>query len=97
MPTRRADFEFVTVFGADIDLVISTISAVISSNPIARDDPAPLIRLLRHERGALVFTARVWCSSADFLTMTFDINEAVKKAFDTAGIAVPTVPVAKVV
>lgn len=97
MPTRRADFEFSTVYNADVDHVINVIKSTVDANPLVHKDPAPLVRLLKQDKNTLIFTLRVWCNAADFATLNFDINESIKRTFDQNGIAAPLAPIAAVV
>ena len=89
LPTRRVDLEFSAAYASDIDRVNGILLRVASSHPLTLEDPAPFARLLRQDSSALVFVLRVWCKTADYWTVRFDLNEQVKKAFDQAGVEIP--------
>ena len=89
LPTRRVDLEFSAAYASDIDRVNGILLRIASGHPLTLDDPAPFARLLRQDSSALVFVLRVWCKSADYWTVRFDLNEQVKKAFDEAGVEIP--------
>ena len=48
-----------------------------------------MARLARHGDSALEYTLRVWCNSADYWPLNFDLMEQVRDAFDKAGIEIP--------
>ena len=89
LPQRRVDLEFSAAYASDIDRVNGILLRVASSHPLTLEDPAPFARLLRQDSSALVFVLRVWCKTADYWTVRFDLNEQVKKAFDEAGVEIP--------
>lgn len=86
---RRVDFTFTASYDNDVEKVKNIIAKVITSHPAALKDPAPFVRMSRHADSALEYTARVWCNSADYWTVNFDVIENVKKAFDESGITIP--------
>lgn len=45
--------------------------------------------LKEYADSSINFTLRMWCLNADYWTLTFDMNEKVKKAFDENGISIP--------
>ena len=59
------------------------------ANPMVLADPAPMARLASHGDSALEYTLRVWCNSADYWPLNFDLMEQVRDAFDKAGIEIP--------
>ena len=59
------------------------------ANPMVLADPAPMARLARHGDSALEYTLRVWCNSADYWPLNFDLMEQVRDAFDKADIEIP--------
>ena len=71
------------------DGIIMGIAAIVEAHPLALKDPAPFVRLSAHDASALVYTVRVWCKSADYWTVYFDLMEDVKKALDENGIEIP--------
>lgn len=87
--TRRVDLTFSAAYSCDIEKVKGIISAIVEAHPLALKDPAPFVRLSAHNASALVYTVRVWCKSADYWTVYFDLMEDVKKALDENGIEIP--------
>ena len=46
-------------------------------------------RLTSHGDSALVFALKVWCNSADFRNVKFDLTESIKNEFDKNNIEIP--------
>ena len=86
---RRVDLSFSVAYDSDDEKVKDIIRDVIDAQPQALKDPAPFIRMSEHSDSALVYVARIWCKSADYWTVYFDVLEQVKAAFDKEGIAIP--------
>ena len=86
---RRVDFTFNADYNCDFETVKSIINEIISSHPKALKEPAAFVRMSKQAENALEYTARVWCKSADYWDVYFDVNESVKKAFDDKGIKIP--------
>ncbi len=86
---RRVDLTFNTAYNCDIDKVEAVIADVVSAKPQILKDPEPFIRLSKQLDSSLEYTVRVWCDSADYWNVYFDIMTDVKKAFDANGIEIP--------
>lgn len=89
MPTRRVDLEFTASYDADLDTVIDVMLSTALAHKLVKRDPAPFARLLRQDESALTFVLRVWCDSADYWTIRFDLMENMKRNFDKTGISIP--------
>lgn len=87
--TRRVDLSFILPPQADIETVKALMNAQAAGHPLVLDSPAPDARMGDIRGGQLVFTLRCWCKTADFWTVTFDLNEGIKQAFDQAGLHMP--------
>lgn len=86
---RRVDLLFNVSYDSDIDRVREVLSSVASGHPLVCKDPAVAVYLKEQGESALVFSLRAWCKKEDYWTIYFDLNEAVKKAFDRVGIDIP--------
>lgn len=86
---RRVDLTFSVAYDSNDSKVKSLISDVIEAHPGALKDPEPFVRLSQHADSALVYTVRIWCNSADYWAVYFDVLENVKAAFDQNGITIP--------
>lgn len=86
---RRVDLTFGADYGCDMDTVKSVIEGVIAKNPLALRDPAPFVRLVNRGDSALEYTVRVWCKTADYWDVYFDLNENITAAFKENNISIP--------
>ena len=89
MEKRRVDIDFNVCYKSDIDKVKKVIYDTASGHPLTLKDPEPFVRLSKHDTSAIVFTLRVWCETANYWDVYFDMMEGVKKALDSNGIEIP--------
>ena len=87
--TRRVDLTFSVAYGSDVEKVKATILGVIAKHELVLTDPAPMVRLKELGDSSLNFVTRVWVKSADYWTVTFDLNEQVLAALEGAGFSIP--------
>lgn len=87
--TRRLDIDFNVSYDSDIEKVKSIILDKTNAHSAALQDPAPFCRLTNQGESALTFTLRVWCDSADYWQLKFDLLEGIRKDFDKNGISIP--------
>lgn len=88
-PRRRVDLPFALSWDTSVDTARNILETAARSHPLVLSDPAPTARMGSAQDGRLNFTLRAWCNTEDFWTVTFDLNETLKRAFDRAGISVP--------
>lgn len=88
-PRRRTDISFALAWDTDVDRARGIMERAANEHPLVLQDPAPAARMGSAQDGRINLTLRAWCATADFWTVTFDLNETLKRAFDRAGIAVP--------
>lgn len=87
--TRRVDLTFGTSYKADISKVEEILKKCAESHEKALKDPAPFASISAHKDSSLEFVLRVWCNSADYWTVYFDLMKNVKEEFDKNGIEIP--------
>ncbi len=87
--TRRLDFDFKVAYNTDIDLARKVLLAAAQNNDLVLKDPAAEVFVAAHNDSSLTIKLRVWCNSADYWTVNFDMYEDVKKAFDQFSIEIP--------
>lgn len=87
--TRRVDFTFSVAYSSDIDKVKKVIEYVVSKNENVLEDKGVNIFLSKHGESSIDFSVRVWAKTENYWSVFFDINEKMKKAFDSAGIEIP--------
>ncbi|MBO4353600.1 MAG: mechanosensitive ion channel [Clostridia bacterium] len=88
-PTRRVDLKFNVAYSSNIDKVREVILGCANSHDLVLKDPAPVVYLTEQADSALVFSLRAWANNSDYWTVFFELNEAVKRAFDATGIKIP--------
>lgn len=90
METRRLDLVYSVGYECDIDQVKKVLLDLAQNHNLVLCEPAePCVLLKEYADSSINFTLRMWCLNADYWTLTFDMNEKVKKAFDENGISIP--------
>ncbi len=88
-PTRRCDMVFGIGYDDDIDKAKSILRELIEADSRVLKDPAYALLLSELADSSVNFTLRLWVNAADYWGLYFDMQEAVKKAFDAQGISIP--------
>jgi small conductance mechanosensitive channel len=87
--TRRVDLVFGISYGDSIERAQAVLEEVVASHPLVMEDPAPNIRVSELGDSSVNFIVRPWTKTADYWTVYWDLQRAVKEAFDTNGISIP--------
>jgi small conductance mechanosensitive channel len=85
-PNRRVDITVSASYDAPIDQVKQTLTRLVGEHPLTLATPEPMIRVNKYGDNAIEYVVRVWCANADYWTVYFDLMDAIKPAFDQAGI-----------
>lgn len=88
LPQRRMDLKFDVSYDDPPEKVISCIRSVITSHPMALADPEPFVRLSAYKDSSIEYTLRVWCATADYWDLHFDLLEQIGAAFAQEGIEI---------
>ena len=86
---RRVDLAVTVASESDIDRVRDLLTSIASAHPMVLKEPELAVVYTGRTEDGLAFVVRAWAKSGDYWTVNFDLNEAVKKAFDKTGIQVP--------
>ncbi|MBQ7599635.1 MAG: mechanosensitive ion channel family protein [Clostridia bacterium] len=86
---RRVDFDFNVAYDTDLDLARKVLLASAQVNEKVLETPAPEVFVAAHGESAISLKLRIWCNSADYWGVYFDMWEDVKKAFDKFNIHIP--------
>lgn len=89
MDTRRVDLTAGISYGADINKAKEVILGVLKDHADVLDDPAPVVEVTEMADSSVNFAVRPWCKTADYWSVYFSVNHAVKEALDQAGIEIP--------
>lgn len=87
--TRRIDLLFSIAYSDDIAQARGVIEAVLASDPRVLKDPAPWVKVSALAASSVDIAANFWVNSADWLNTRAEMIEAVKLAFDRAGLTIP--------
>ena len=86
---RRVDLKFTVSYDDDPAKVIAAIKGVVGAHPKALFTPEPFVRVSAYLDSSVEYSVRVWCATADYWDLYYDLLEQVKAAFDAAGIEIP--------
>ena len=86
---RRVDYDFSISYSADFEKAKRLILDLAAGYELIEKDPAPFVRVSKHDSSAIVLTMRVWTKNENYWTVYFDMLEKVKKTFDENGIEIP--------
>lgn len=86
---RRLDMIFSIGYEDDFEKARGVLLDVISKAPNALQDPSPFVRMGEQAASSINITCRVWVENAHYWELFYHMNEAVKLAFDEAGINIP--------
>ncbi|NEX15986.1 MAG: mechanosensitive ion channel family protein [Halochromatium sp.] len=87
--TRRIDLVFGISYGDSIEQAQQVLEEVVASHPLVLDDPAPNIRVSELGDSSVNFIVRPWTKTSDYWSTYWDLQRAVKEAFDANGISIP--------
>ncbi len=87
--TRRVDLVFGIGYGDSIEAAQKVLDELVSNHPLVLEDPAPVIRVNELADSSVNFIVRPWTKTADYWTVYWDLQRAVKEAFDANGISIP--------
>ena len=90
---RRVDLTFNIAGSEPIKKVQATIMKVIVATDKAMADPAPEVQPLAGIPGGLEYTVRVWCKTADYWDVYFELMREIPTALGAAEISGPSTPV----
>ena len=80
--TRRLDLAFLVGLDSDIDQVKSVLMELMTSHPLALQDPKPSAYVYEYTSSAINITMRVWTRTEDYWDLTYSMLEQVKHRFD---------------
>ena len=60
-----------------------------ASSKFALQDPAPFANISGGTNEAMEFTVRVWCETANYWDLYFELNQIIVEAFAAKGVQAP--------
>ncbi len=85
-PLRRVDRTFTASYECPTEDVKAAIFDAIAKDERILADPAPFVRLLEYKGSTVEYVVRVWCKSADYWDVYFNLNENVRESFAAKGV-----------
>ncbi len=87
--TRRVDLVFGIGYDDDIKKAKEILTTVVTANTLVLSEPTPVIAVSELADCSVNFVVRPWCKTPDYWDVHFQLTEAIKIAFDEAGISIP--------
>ena len=87
--TRRLDLSYGVSYQADLKRAKEILKELVESDSRIFPDPAPLIAVGELRDSSVTVVCKVWCKEEDYWSIYYRMQEAVKEAFDQAGISIP--------
>lgn len=87
--TRRLDVGCGISYDDDIDKALDVMKKVAAADSRVLKDPEINAFTDQLADSSVNLVVRVWCASGDYWALKWDLNKAVKQAFDKAGIDIP--------
>lgn len=85
---RRADLVFSLSYDTNIKIAKDTVMEVMNNHPKVLKNPLPSVSVKNLTDTSIVLAIQPWAKNADFSSMSSDILEQCKDAFDKAGISI---------
>ncbi len=87
--TRRVEWCFGVAYGTDFDRAKSVIEDELKKHELVLQEEGLFIVLSALADSSVNITVKVWCKSANYAPLLFDINEKIYKRFNAEGIEFP--------
>ncbi len=84
--TRRVELKFLLSYVDDATLALKIVHELVARDERVLESPPPQIGLASFADVGITIVARVWTAPANVQAVQFDMNRAVKEAFDKKGI-----------
>ena len=85
-PRRRVDLVFSCAKSEKPAEIQKCILDAVASSTHALPDPAPFAHISGGTNEAMEFTVRVWCKTADYWDLYFELNQSIVEAFGAKGV-----------
>lgn len=88
-PIRRVDMSFGISYRDDVIKAKQVVRDTLNNNELILKEPGADVFISGHGDSAIKITVRPWCASENYWPVYFETHEALKIAFDQAGIQIP--------
>ncbi|MCW5203253.1 mechanosensitive ion channel [Desulfobulbus sp. US4] len=86
---RRVDMIASVSYSDDLDKAREILNSILAGDERILEDPAPIVAVLQLADSSVNFAVRPWVNTPDYWDVYFNIQEKIKKRFDTEGITIP--------
>ncbi|GAB1575260.1 mechanosensitive ion channel family protein [Bordetella petrii] len=93
--TRRLDIPVTVHYGDDLNVALERLAALVADHPMVNKDPAPLIKVSEYKDNGTVVNVRVWCASAQYWDLRWDLFHQIRQTLGSAGFK-PPIPVREI-
>lgn len=85
---RRVDITVCASYDNDAAQIIALLEKMLVSHPLTLSEEGltPVVHISAYNESSITFSARAWCAQEDYWTIYFDMMDAIKPAFDKAGL-----------
>lgn len=83
---RRVDMSFGADYSCPTDAVFSALLEAAKADERILIEPAPFVGISDYASSDIKYCLRVWCKNADYWSVRFGLNEAVRSSFEKHGI-----------
>ena len=87
--TRRVDLVFGIGYSDSIEQAQKVLEEVVGKHSLILKEPAPVIRVSELADSSVNFIVRPWTKTSDYWSVYWDLQRAVKEAFDANDISIP--------
>ncbi len=87
--TRRLDLSYGVAYDADLAAAKAILARLVKMDERVLEDPAPVIAVGELKDSSVTLVMKLWCRQEEYWNLYFAMQEAVKLAFDQAGIRIP--------
>jgi small-conductance mechanosensitive channel len=88
-PIRRLELKLGVAYKEDIPKVREVLQDVAFNNPLALQEPEPMVFFSGFGSSSIDLTLAVWTTKEEFLSLKNSIQEEIKDRFDSEGIEIP--------
>lgn len=88
-PIRRLDLTFGVSYSDDLRKVQRVLEEILDADPRIHKTPPPMVKVRSLSDWSVDFVVRAFVNNAEIVDVGFDLNFAVKEAFDREGIEIP--------
>ncbi len=86
---RRVDCKFGISYESDITLAKQLMRDICESSDMIMNEPKATIGVSKHDDSSVIMDMFAWCSTEDYWTVKYFLEEEVKRVFDENGIEIP--------